>query len=53
MTRFLALLLVLCASAASAEPLGPERHLLELLNSERRVRGLLWILGNHPTYQTR
>ncbi len=21
--------------------------------AERRVRGLLWILGNHPTYQTR
>ena len=43
MTRFLAssLLLLLSGPAVpSAEPLGPERHLLELVNSERRGQGL-------------
>ena len=34
----------------SDDPFDPQGNAAE---AERRVRGLLWILGQHPTYQTR
>lgn len=42
MTRCLLVLLLALggAAASSAEPLGPERHLLDLINVERRAAGL-------------
>jgi hypothetical protein len=38
------------AGTVSASPFDPQGDPPE---AERRVRGLLWILGQHPTYQTR